>query len=168
MYKLIKESPNLTSHTKLTENYSDAYNPNSGDMGTFFGKRITSGVGKRNVAGGSPYHYGLDLAYNNEPVNAFCSGTVIFAGNMIGFGRVVFIKDVNGYCHCYAHLSQINVKVNQQLNKGDLIGKSGTSYFDGKVLKDNHFAPHLHYSIWRKFAGRESENAIDPRIYQYP
>lgn len=167
MYKLIKESSELTSHTKLTEGYSNAYNPNIGEMGTFHGRRITSGVGKRDVTKGSKYHYGLDLAYNNEPVNAFCSGTVVYAGNMIGFGRLVMIKDSQGYFHAYAHLSSINVKNGQKINKGDVIGKSGTSYFDGKVLKDNYFAPHLHYSIWRAFSGRESDQAIDPRVYTY-
>ena len=167
-YKLIKEMDEITSSTKLETDYNEYYNPNVGNMGTYFGKRITSGVGKRSVDKGSKYHYGLDLAYNNEPVYAFCSGKVVFAGNMLGFGRLVMIQDSNNYFHAYAHLNTINIKVGQIVKKDDLLGKSGTSYFDGKVLKDNYFAPHLHYSIWKNFKGRESEQAIDPRMYKYP
>ena len=55
-YKLIKDSSYVTSHTKLKDGYNEYYNPNVGELGTFFGKRITSGVGKRNPEKGSTYH----------------------------------------------------------------------------------------------------------------
>lgn len=167
-YKLIKEMDEITSSTKLETDYNEYYNPNVGNMGTYFGKRITSGVGKRSVDKGSKYHYGLDLDYKNESVYSFCSGIVSFAGFMNGFGRVVFIKDSDGYYHCYAHLTKIFIKNRQIVDKGQLIGVSGGSNCINGIIKDNAYPLHLHYSIWKSFVGRESQNTIDPRVYKYP
>lgn len=167
-YDLVKNT-NLLSKDKLLKGYNQFYNPNVGQMGTFFNKTITSGIGKRNVTGGSSVHKGLDLAYkNNEAVYSFCSGTVIFTGPMYGFGYCVIIKDSNNFRHVYAHLNKIQIKNNTKVNQGDLIGFAGGTSCSQDLKIVNKFAPHLHYGIWKPTGTSDSSAAIDPRLYKYP
>lgn len=170
--KTYDSSSNITSHTKLSSGTNQFYNANaktSEGLGTFHGKTITSGIGSRNVKGGSSFHRGIDLAYNFEDVRAFCSGTVTFAGIMGGFGRCVIINDSRGFRHVYGHLSAIKVSVGRYVKKGDIIGKSGRSGTDalGRLI-ENCYAPHLHYGLWRPGGTRDKYDYVDPRTYTYP
>lgn len=162
---------NITSKTKLTSGYNKYYKPNKktkSGMGTFMGKRITSGIGHRNIdhskQDGSDFHKGLDLAYSfGDSVKAFCAGKVTSAGRIGGFGKTVIIDDIQGFRHIYAHLSVIMVSVGNIVKKGQLIGKSGGS---GKN-SDHDYPPHLHYGIWKP-GGKGDRDYIDPRTYSYP
>ena len=164
-YPVIDKTTKLTSKTKLVDGYNHYYNPTKGNMGTFNGIRITSGVGQRDV--GSSPHRGLDLDYaTGTAVKPFYSGKVIFAGVQQGYGRLVIIKDNAGFTQVYAHLSKINVSVGQQVDTSTVIGQSGgsTSY-DNKTVIDGAYDPHLHYEV-RKPGYINKDGAIDPRIYQ--
>ena len=159
---------NLTSHDKIS-NGNEFYNPDektTEGLGTYMGKHITSGIGKRTE--GSSFHKGIDLAYNKgEAVYSFNNGTVTLAQPIVGFGKLVIVKDSKNYQHLYAHLSEINVKVGQKITKGDLIGKAGGSNLkDGKLI-ENAYVPHLHYGIWKPNTNSDGNGAIDPRVYQY-
>ena len=163
------ESANITSHTKLAEGTNPYYDASKGDMGTFNGVKITSGIGRRSVERGSSWHRGLDLAYaKGTPVKAFCSGKCTHAGVMSGFGRLVIINDKNGYRHLYGHLSRISVSLRQNVKKGQIIGYSGGSGTNNGVLVDNYYAPHLHYGIWQPGGTSDKKDYIDPRTYTYP
>ena len=159
----------MTSGTLLTTGTNKYYDNSKGPMGTYMGKTITSGIGARNVKGGSKWHRGLDLAYNyGTPVYSFVAGKITHSGVLGGFGRLVIVTDSNKYQHLYGHLSKIVVTNGQLVKKGDLLGYSGGSSVINGVLKNNAFQPHLHYGIWKPGGRGDKLAYIDPRTYTYP
>jgi murein DD-endopeptidase MepM/ murein hydrolase activator NlpD len=121
--------------------YNIAYIP----LGMPYHGRITSTFGHReNPFGGANVetHKGLDIAAPyGSPVKAMAKGTVEFAGVRGGFGNCIMLKHANGFETLYGHLSKILVKVGQQINIGEQIGKVGST---GRST-----GPHLHYEIHR-------------------
>ena len=85
------------------------------------------------------FHSGVDLKARYVPLRASQSGKVSYAGYMNGYGKIIILKHSSGYETRYAHLDKIGVKVGQNVNKGDLIGKTGMT---GRVT-----GPHLHFEI---------------------
>lgn len=159
----------ITSQTLLSSGTNKHYDKNKGSLGTFMGKTITSGIGKRNVKGGSAFHRGLDLDYKTgEPVYSFTDGVITCAEVITGFGRLVIVTDNNKYQHLYGHLSKITVSKGKKIKKGSLIGYAGGSTTISGRLVDNHFPPHLHYGIWKPGGTRDKYDYIDPRTYEYP
>jgi len=109
------------------------------------GARITSRFGQRRdpFNGKAAFHGGIDYkAKTGTPVGAAADGTVIKAGRMGGYGKIVEIKHRNGYITRYAHLSRINVKVGDRIASGQRVGKVGST---GRST-----GPHLHFEIRRR------------------
>jgi murein DD-endopeptidase MepM/ murein hydrolase activator NlpD len=99
-----------------------------------FGERLDPFTNQRAI------HYGLDL--KNEigtPVLATAPGTVIYAGWMRDYGRVVEIDHGLGIHTRYAHLKAFTVTVGQKVEFRQEIGKLGNS---GRST-----GPHLHYEV---------------------
>jgi len=70
------------------------------------------------------------------------SGRVIHAGGGLGdCGKVVILKHVGRYSTVYAHNDSLRVSKGEFVEKGDLIGKVGTS--------GNASGPHLHFEVRR-------------------
>ena len=65
------------------------------------------------------------------------------------YRKMILISHGNGYSTVYAHLSKQLVKAGDQVKKGDLIGKMGST---GRST-----GPHLHFEI------RENGTPIDPQ-----
>jgi murein DD-endopeptidase MepM/ murein hydrolase activator NlpD len=110
-------------------------------VGTAF--RETSGFGPRidPISRGLAHHTGLDLvAYKRAPIISTAPGTVSFAGNKVGYGRVVEIDHGNGFKTRYAHLDSIAVKVGDPVAMGQKIGAMGNT---GRST-----GTHLHYEVW--------------------
>jgi murein DD-endopeptidase MepM/ murein hydrolase activator NlpD len=115
--------------------------------------RITSTFGYRsNPFGGrmSEFHSGLDIAapYGTQ-VTAAGAGTVIFVGYKAGYGRVIVIDHGNGYQTSYCHLSASLTSNGKKVNKGEAIGRVGSS---GRST-----GAHLHFGVTLKGA------LVDPR-----
>jgi len=113
---------------------------------------MTSRFGKRSNPfgwGGREFHNGLDFvdAYG-APILATAPGTVIEAGYNGGYGNQVTIRHEYGYTTIYAHLSKIDVKVGDAVDRGDTIGGLGNT---GRST-----GPHLHYEV------RLDEKPLDP------
>lgn len=95
-----------------------------------------------------------------EGVEVFAtdSGKVIQAGSNGDFGNSVTIKHEWGES-LYAHLQEVSVTLDQEINKGDKIGLSGQS--------GNAFGAHLHFAI--KPNDPKTDNGylgyIDPTTY---
>ena len=88
----------------------------------------------------SQVHFGYDLAATKQmPVPAANSGVVAFAEPLTIYGNTVVIDHGLGLQTLYAHLSSIGVKPGDRVEKGQEIGRSGTS---GLALGD-----HLHYEV---------------------
>jgi murein DD-endopeptidase MepM/ murein hydrolase activator NlpD len=105
--------------------------------------RMASGYGMRS----DPFtkvrkmHWGMDFtAPRGTPIYASGDGVVTRAdSNSSGYGRHIRIDHGYGYVSLYAHLYKYNVRRNQKVKRGDLIG------FVGSTGRSQ--APHLHYEI---------------------
>lgn len=118
---------------------------------------ITSRPGPRQSPGGigSTHHEGLDIGVpTGTPIQAVKSGTVVHAGDGGGYGNLVTIRHDDGTFTKYAHQSEINVRVGQQVEAGDVIGKVGST--------GNSTGPHLHFEVRR---GSPEGEVLDPIAY---
>jgi murein DD-endopeptidase MepM/ murein hydrolase activator NlpD len=115
---------------------------------------FTSGFGIRNdpFLGHPAMHTGLDFrAAMGDPVRATANGKVASAGWAGGYGRMVEIDHGNGLSTRYGHLSEIGVKVGDQIKIGQVIGAVGST---GRST-----GPHLHYET------RIDGEAVDPQKF---
>jgi murein DD-endopeptidase MepM/ murein hydrolase activator NlpD len=90
------------------------------------------------------YHRGLDIANRAAPnILAAESGTVVVAGwpDGYGYGNRVIIDHGNGYKTLYGHLSSVYVVPGQTVNRGNAIGKMGSTGRSTGV--------HLHFEVIR-------------------
>ncbi len=103
---------------------------------------MSSGYGVRRdpIYGSSKFHAGLDFAAKTgTPVFATADGKVTEAGRQSGYGNCIDISHGYNYLTRYAHLSEILVKPGQEVKRGEMIGKVGST---GKST-----GPHLHYEV---------------------
>jgi murein DD-endopeptidase MepM/ murein hydrolase activator NlpD len=96
---------------------------------------------------------GIDLAVpEGTAVRAAEDGVVAYAGNELkGYGNLVLVRHANGYVTAYANASELLVKRNDQIHKGQVIAKSGQS---GTATN-----PQLHFEI------RKNSAPVDPMQY---
>lgn len=117
--------------------------------------KLESGFGgRRNPFGGSSYefHSGQDIdAATGDPVVAGASGKVTFAGWQNGYGQVVVIDHGGELTTRYGHLSHIDVAQGQTVERGQFIGRVGST---GRST-----GSHLHYEI------RINDEPVNPLQY---
>lgn len=108
--------------------------------------RITSDFGWRThpIFNSRSFHSGIDIGGPNYgEIRASNSGKVIYSGWYGGYGKVVIIEHgvVNGkpITTLYAHMSSILVSNGQRVNKGQVIGKEGTTGYST--------GPHCHFEV---------------------
>ena len=113
--------------------------------------RVTSKYGPRRRR----IHQGPDIDLETgEPIYATFDGRVrITTYIRYGYGNLVVIRHDNGLETYYAHLSEINVKPNQWVTAGQVIGKGGNT---GRST-----GSHLHYEIRYKGQTFDPERLID-------
>lgn len=124
---------------KLIESVDDYHCPVMGHIISRYGPR-----GRRN-------HNGIDLGLKTgEPIYATFSGRVRYATyNTGGFGNLIILRHPNGLETYYGHLSRINVKVNDWVVAGQVIGYGGST---GRSR-----GPHLHFEV------RYCDQTFDPQ-----
>ena len=85
-------------------------------------------------------HTGVDIgAPMSATIVAADSGKVIHAGWMGGYGQVLVVDHGNGISTLYAHQSAFLVSNGQTVNRGDPIGKVGSTGWST--------GPHLHFEV---------------------
>jgi murein DD-endopeptidase MepM/ murein hydrolase activator NlpD len=85
-------------------------------------------------------HMGVDLAsLENAEVQAANNGRVIFADRMGIYGLTVVLDHGQGLASAYSHLSRIEVEIDKEVSKGDVIGQTGKTGLAG--------GDHLHFGI---------------------
>ncbi|GGG56529.1 M23 family metallopeptidase [Bizionia arctica] len=107
--------------------------------------RMASGYGIRTdpFTKARKMHWGMDFtAPRGTPIYASGDGVVVRADNASsGYGNHVRIDHGYGYVSLYGHMYKYNVKKNQKVKRGDIIG------FVGSTGRSE--APHLHYEIFK-------------------
>ncbi|WP_179338314.1 M23 family metallopeptidase [Winogradskyella ludwigii] len=107
--------------------------------------RMASGYGYRTdpFTKVRKFHFGMDFtAPRGTPIYASGDGVIKRADNRsTGYGNHIRIDHGYGYVSLYAHMYKYNVKVNQRVKRGDLIG------FVGSTGRSE--APHLHYEVFK-------------------
>ena len=145
-----KKLTNIIKNMKLAEKYV------GGEMmwpapGYY---KITSPFGYRihPILKTKKLHTGIDIgiAYG-KPITAAQSGTVVYAGWMGGYGKVVLIDHGGGMTTLYAHNSKLVVKKGQEVEKGQKISECGST--------GQSTGAHLHFEV------RKDGEYIDPLEY---
>ena len=118
-----------------------------------FGDRRTYVYGGKAV--GDSVHEGVDLAsLAHAPIEAANAGIVRFAGELGIYGNAVIIDHGLGLATLYGHMSAIQVRPDQTVKRGEIIGTSGATGLAG--------GDHLHFGV--AINGR----FVDPREWWDP
>ncbi|MGB9720402.1 MAG: murein hydrolase activator EnvC family protein [bacterium] len=120
--------------------------PCKGSVGTKFGKVVHP---KYNT---TTKNNGIDiLSTYGEQVYSVAQGKVVYAGKFMGYGNLVLIDHFDGFYSLYGHLSEILVKVGDEVPAGRIIGRVGES---GSLS-----GPMLHFEL------RKEGKPVDPLVY---
>ncbi|CAH8704195.1 M23 family metallopeptidase [Paenibacillus melissococcoides] len=115
---------------------------------------VTSRFGSRSdpFFGSSAFHSGLDIGGDmGDPVYAAADGKVIASNYDKMKGNYLIIDHGSSLTTRYLHLSERSVHTGDQVSKGQVIGKMGST---GRST-----GAHLHFEV------RKGEEAVDPAIY---
>jgi murein DD-endopeptidase MepM/ murein hydrolase activator NlpD len=101
------------------------------------------------------FHYGMDFtAPTGTEVYATGNGTIVTVEwSKRGYGNQIIIDHGYGYQTLYAHLSGFNVRLGQEVKRGDVIGYVGSTGLST--------APHLHYEV------HLNRKAVNPINYYF-
>jgi murein DD-endopeptidase MepM/ murein hydrolase activator NlpD len=124
-----------------TENrmlWSGPFEPMKGARESYFADRRSYFYNGKKVD--EQVHLGFDLAQTtNMPVLAANSGKVIYADHLGIYGNCVILDHGYSLQTLYGHMSKINVKVGDTIQKGQPMGVSGST---GMAFGD-----HVHFSM---------------------
>ncbi len=123
---------------ELVKDLKGYHKPTNGKVSSRYGPR------RRGI------HKGIDVCLTvGEPIYAVFEGRVRHAKyNSGGYGNLVIIRHPNGLETYYGHLCQLNVKVNDYVVAGQVIGYGGNT--------GRSSGPHLHFEV------RYCDHAFDP------
>lgn len=119
------------------------------------------------INGKSEKHTGIDISgKHHDNIISIADGIVTFSGIQRGFGNCIEIKhEIEGevFYSFYAHMSRLDVVVNQKILQGDIIGIEGG---DPKLDPNPGYSTghHLHFEIRIKSG---YGNDIEPKAYIY-
>lgn len=135
----------LTERLRLMAS-TPAIAPVKGILTSSFGTRRDPITGKR------ASHRAIDIATApGSNVVASADGIVVRTGRIGGLGKAVYLSHGYGITTRYAHLSSIEVTPGQRIERGDLLGRVGST---GRAT-----GYHLHYEV------RVDGSAVNPLAY---
>ena len=121
--------------------------PVKGPVSSKFGPRISPFTGKM------AFHAGVDIvAPKGEEIRAPAKGKVVVASYDSRMGNYVRINHRHGIETTYGHLSKILVRYGQEVKRGDVLGRVGST---GRFST----GPHLHYQV------AVNDKVVDPLQY---
>jgi len=119
-----------------------------GWMSSAYGYRTDPFTGKR------AWHAGVDFAGKEDSdIVAVASGVVTWSGDRYGYGNLVEVNHGGGYTTRYAHCKELNAKVGDIVEKGQVLASMGST---GRST-----GPHVHYEV------RKAGKTINPKKYIY-
>jgi murein DD-endopeptidase MepM/ murein hydrolase activator NlpD len=99
------------------------------------------------------FHEGIDLsAKTGLNVHASGKGKIKKAVRSSSYGNYIIIQHDNGFETLYAHLSKIEVKCGEEVEQGQVIGKTGST--------GTSTGPHLHFEIIKEHQCIDPEKLI--------
>lgn len=101
------------------------------------------------------FHAGMDFtAKTGTPIHATGDGVVVYAEyGTNGYGMHVIVDHGFDYQTLYAHLSKLEVRKGQRVNRGDVVGLVGNTGLS--------VGPHLHYEV------HKGGQPMDPANYYF-
>lgn len=101
------------------------------------------------------FHYGMDFtAPTGTEIYATGDGKIVTVEwSRRGYGNQIIIDHGYGYLTLYAHMTGFNVKLGQEVKRGDVIGYVGSTGLST--------APHLHYEV------HLNRKAVNPINYYF-
>lgn len=98
------------------------------------------------------FHSGTDFAgKTGDAIYATADGTVSETGKDSMKGNYILLKHDYGWSTMYMHLSRIEVRQGDTIEKGERIGQMGST---GRST-----GPHLHYEVW------QHGSSVNPALY---
>jgi len=108
-----------------------------GWISSSYGGRVDPFTGKQ------AFHSGLDYSgKTGSIIQSVADGVVIWSGKRGDYGKMVEIDHGSGFITRYAHLSELNVKLGEKINKAQAIGIMGKT---GRATSE-----HLHFEVLKK------------------
>jgi len=124
----------LSAHRELLES-TPSIMPTAGYLSSRFSKARLHPIHGRELP-----HEGVDIAApRGTPIRAAAKGRVIGAGWVAGYGQMVEVDHGFGYTTRYGHASEIIVRVGQEIERGEMIARVGST---GIATSS-----HLHYEV---------------------
>lgn len=115
---------------------------------------LTSSFGYRRdpFNGHAAFHAGLDFPGRyGQPILAAAAGRIAYVGQRQGYGNVVEVDHGHGIMTRYAHLSGFTGRVGQKVERGQQVGRMGST---GRST-----GTHLHFEV------RLHDQPINPRRF---
>ncbi|MEK6672158.1 MAG: M23 family metallopeptidase [Nitrospirota bacterium] len=106
------------------------------------GNTISTGFGVKRIFNGkkTSIHRGIDIkGQEGDEVRASNRGRVALVEELFFGGRTIVLDHGNGIFSVYMHLSVVNIRPDDLVSKGQVIGRVGSS---GRAS-----GPHLHYGV---------------------
>jgi len=122
---------------------------------------ISSRYGKQRYINNQPRspHLALDIAAaEGTKIIAPAAGKVLLVGDFFYSGNYLILDHGFGLISSYSHMSEVNVKINDYLEQGDVIGKVGST---GRVT-----GPHLHWSVYLSNERINPESLIAENFFE--
>ena len=141
-YQKRKEQKKVQSETKTERKEEVALTPRKGIFQLPVQGSIISKFGKQKQKDLNAYTFNSGIDINSslgEVVRSASFGTVIYTGQVKGYGQVIIIDHGGNVTTLYAHLSKVLVNINDQVKKGQMIGQVGSS--------GNTASPRLHFEV---------------------
>lgn len=149
----------IVSEVALTRTIYQEFTPHWLGNGKFIvpvEERIKKNFGERRIFNDEFYsrHKGIDVPCSSGvPVKASNSGKVVLTRDLYFSGNTVIINHGLGFFSIYCHLSGISIKEKELVEKGKIIGYTGST---GRVT-----GSHLHWGF------RLFDNYVDPLSVVY-
>lgn len=141
----------LSAHRELLQS-TPSILPTSGYLSSRFSKARLHPIHGRELP-----HEGIDIsAPRGTPILAAAKGRVTRAGWVAGYGQMVEVDHGFGYTTRYGHASEILVRVGQQIDRGAMIARVGST---GIATSS-----HLHYEVRVDGAPQNPMNFVLPEI----